>query len=187
MTITATVSKLHSCLLILLSLCIYSCGSLEQSSDDVDNAKQTKDAQGVLFKRSNLVVSDMDRSLTIYRDILGFTLNSAIETSDSDSYSYPVFKIPKSAKIRFVTMDTQAQERTLALTEVTGYELPKPSIPLMSALVIKVDDIIATIEKISALGLETTAIKLVPGESYNYKEQAFVDFDGHLIVLYELY
>ncbi len=180
-------TKRYQFLICLAALSIISCSTVKK-----DNMTQTKSTaspaeQGVLFKRSNLVVSDMDRSLKIYRDILGFSLNSPIEVSGEDSYSYPVFKIPKEAKIRFVTMDTKTQVRTMALTEVTGYELPKPSIPLMSALVIKVDDIVATMKKITALGLETTALKAVPGDSYNYKEQAFIDFDGHLIVIYELY
>ena len=44
-------------------------------------------------KRPNLVVSDIERSLTIYRDILGLDA-SDISTSSATSYSYPVFKIP---------------------------------------------------------------------------------------------
>ncbi len=146
------------------------------------------DDGSVLFKRTTLVVADMDRSLGIYCDILGFTLHTPVSESGPDSYSYPVFRIPPEAKIRFVTLDSRTQERTLALTEVTGVPLPRPSQPLMSAAVIRVPNIAAAMEKIRALGLETTEPKTVrtPDGKLSFIEQAFVDFDGHLIVLYQL-
>lgn len=146
------------------------------------------DDGSVLFKRTTLVVANMERALTIYRDILGFTLNAPVSESGPDSYSYPVFRIPQEAKIRFATLDSRTQERTLGLTEVTGISLPPPAQPLMSAAVIRVPDIAATMAKIRALGLETTEPKTVrtPDGKLAFTEQAFIDFDGHLIVLYQL-
>lgn len=152
------------------------------------NALTPADDNALLFKRTTLVVADIERSLGIYRDILGFTLNAPVSESSAESYSYPVFRIPKEAKIRFVTLDTKTQERTLALTEVTGAPLPKPGQPLMSALVIRVPDIAATMQKIRALGLETTEPKTARSADgkFAFIEQAFVDYDGHLIVLYQM-
>lgn len=146
------------------------------------------DDNALLFKRTTLVVADIERSLGIYRDILGFTLNAPVSESSAESYSYPVFRIPKEAKIRFVTLDTKTQERTLALTEVTGVPLPKPGQPLMSALVIRIPDIAATMQKIKALGLETTEPKTARSADgkFAFVEQAFVDYDGHLVVLYQM-
>lgn len=56
----------------------------------------------------------------------------------------------------------------------------------MSVSVSKVEDLKTTIRKIEALGLETlkTHNDTTDGQSYN--EQAFVDFDGHLILLYQI-
>lgn len=142
---------------------------------------------GAAFKRVTLVVSDLDRSLEIYRDILGFTLDGIMDSSEA-SYSYPVFKIDPEAKIRFATLSAgPAQVRTMALTEVTGIELPKPGRPHMTASVIRVDDLEGTFKKLEAMGLETVPPKIAerPGE-FKFVEQAFVDFDGHLIVLYQL-
>lgn len=142
---------------------------------------------GAHFKRATLVVADMDRSLEIYRDILGFDLDG-ISSSSDESYSYPVFRIDPKAKIRFATLSAGSEQvRTLALTEVTGVELPKPGVPLMSAVVIRVDDLAATMATIKELGLETTEPKTAgrPGE-FTFVEQSFVDFDGHLVVLYQI-
>ncbi len=63
-------------------------------------ASQTARADSSLhLKRVNLVVADLDRSLTVYRDILGFKVFEVSESPKS-SYSYPVFNFPKRARSR---------------------------------------------------------------------------------------
>lgn len=144
-------------------------------------------ANSPTFKRINLCVADLDRSLAIYRDILGFTIDYQ-KDSKEDSYSYPVFTFPKEAKLRFATLNTESQERTLALTEVKGIELPPMPVPRMVAAVINCpafDDVIA---KVKAAGLEVVEPQILPDPDGNAKgrEGAFIDPDGHLIVLYVL-
>jgi len=137
-------------------------------------------------KRPNLVVSDIERSLSIYRDILGLTA-SDISTSSAQSYSYPVFKIPDGAQIRGATLHEPGEQRVLALTELATLDLPRPSAaPHMSAVVIGVTDLAGKFEQITALGLSITEPKIAGGADFDFVEQAFVDFDGHLIVLYEV-
>ena len=141
---------------------------------------------GSYFKRVTLVVSDIDRALEIYRDILGFDLDG-ISESGPDSYSYPVFQVPAEAKIRFATLSAGSKQvRTLALTEVRGVDLPAPGRPLMTASVIRSRDIERDFAAIEKLGLSTTEPKTVEGREFSFVERAFVDFDGHLIVLYEI-
>lgn len=141
--------------------------------------------EDLLFKRTNLLISNAEKSLEIYQNILGFSIFSR-KKSAADSYSYPVFKIPKEAEIAFITLNSPTQERTLALTEVKGIELPKPGIPIMTAAVIKVGDLKKVMNKIEALGLETTEPRRAKNHEFYFVEQAFIDYDGHLIVLYEL-
>lgn len=165
-------------LFLILMVSLHGLNAQQDSLTTVSN-------EGLLFKRTNLLVSDAERSLKIYHDILGFSIFSQSK-SKPDSYSYPVFKIPKEAEISFITLSSPTQERTLALTEVKGIELPKPGIPLMTAAVIKVGDLKGTMEKITALELETTEPRRAKNHEFYFLEQAFIDFDGHLIVLYEL-
>ncbi|WP_350284568.1 VOC family protein [uncultured Croceitalea sp.] len=139
----------------------------------------------LFYKRITLCVADLERSLKIYRDILGFSINY-MQPSEKDSFSYPVFNIPNEANLNFATLDSPSQERTFALTEIKGVPLPKPEGIHMSASVIKVDDLHAIISKIKALGLKTTDVKTDENEYASFIEQAFVDFDGHLIVLYQM-
>lgn len=140
----------------------------------------------VEFRRANLVVTDIDRALQVYRDVLGFMLDGISESSP-ESYSYPVFKFPKDAKLRFATLSTSRQSRTLALTEVKGVNIDRPPVPHLAALVIRVDDIDSAMSAIRELGLETVApTRAETPEGNSFVEQAFVDFDGHLVVLYQL-
>ena len=138
------------------------------------------------MKRPNLVVSDIERSIALYEGLLGFE-SGPVSESSSDSFSYPVFKIPRDAKIRFVVMNDTQDNRAFALTEVTGMDLPKlPQRPLMSAYVIGVDDLNGIIAEIQAKGLWTSESKIAEGTEFTFIEQAFTDYDGHLIVLYEI-
>lgn len=140
----------------------------------------------VEFRRANLVVTDIDRALQVYRDVLGFMVDGVSESSPQ-SYSYPVFQFPQQAKLRFATLSTNSQLRTLALTEVKGVTIERPPVPHLAALVIRVDDIEAVILAVRALGLDTVPpIRAETPEGDGFVEQAFVDFDGHLIVLYQL-
>ena len=163
----------------LLLLLISFIGSAAVTADEGTYA-------GSYFKRVTLVVADMDRALSIYRDILGFELDG-ISESAADSYSYPVFQIPPSAKLRFATLSAGTEQvRTLALTEVKGIELEVPRPPYRSAAVIRSRDITRDFERLEELELETTEPKFIDGREFDFWERAFVDFDGHLIVLYEV-
>jgi len=140
-----------------------------------------------MLKRINLCVADMERSLKVYRDILGFTVNH-LKGSASDSYSYPVFMFPKEAKLRFATLDSPTQERTLALTEVRGITLPKMPIPHMTAVVLNCVNFDEVVTKAKAMGLKVVPEQPLPDLDGKPKgrETAFVDPDGHLVVLYKM-
>ena len=154
-----------------------------QSNSLLNNAVEPVDVE---FKRGNIVVADIDRALTIYRDILGFSVDT-ISDPTNESYSYPVFEIPKEATLRFATLSTPTQTRTLAMTEITGIELQKPTPPHLATNVIRVNDMERIMNKIEALGLKTVREEraTIP-EGISFVERAFVDYDGHLVVLYEL-
>jgi predicted enzyme related to lactoylglutathione lyase len=140
----------------------------------------------VQIKRPNLVVADMERALTVYRDILGFTVFS-VDPSSAESYSYPVFQFPKTGKLKMATLSTATAVRILALTELTGTPLPPKPVPHRDAVVIEVKGIDQIMTRIKAAGLTIVPPKTSKTpEGMTFIEQAFEDFDGHLIVLYEI-
>lgn len=137
-------------------------------------------------KRPNRVVADIERSLTVYRDILGLTASEP-SVSGPDSFSYPVFNIPKGTPMRSVTLHEPSEQRVFALTELKGFDLPRPvNAPFMNTAVIGITDLKGKFARIEALGLTVTETRIAGGVDFKFIEQAFVDFDGHLIVCYEV-
>jgi catechol 2,3-dioxygenase-like lactoylglutathione lyase family enzyme len=141
---------------------------------------------GLHLKRPCLIVADLNRSLQIYRDILGFRLDYVGEAS-AESYLYTVFQLPPQGKLRFAALSTEYEPRAIALTEVKNIELPPMPLPQRIATVIQVGDLTSVIQKIQALSLE-----IIPPCSFAappnqlFTEQGFHDFDGHLIILYQV-
>ena len=177
--------KLFNACLIGAAITLAACGA-PQSSDPEKTSMLSSGEAWPVYKRPNLVVSDIDRAMTIYVDLLGFEPGE-VQTSSDDSFSYPVFQIPRDAKIRFVTMNDSQDSRAFALTEVTGAPLGElPANPHLTAHVIGVTDLEGKIATIEKLGLTISPAKTAQGSEFTFIEQAFTDYDGHLIVLYEI-
>lgn len=145
---------------------------------------------GLHLKRSCLLVADLARSLTLYKDILGFRLDYISEEASEDSYLYKVFKIPAEARLKFATLSTEHEARALALTEVKGVTLPPVTMPVTMphhlGLVVQVSDVAEVVEQVRSLGLEVIEPSYFTAPpNLAFTEQGIVDFDGQLIVLYE--
>jgi catechol 2,3-dioxygenase-like lactoylglutathione lyase family enzyme len=141
---------------------------------------------GVRFQRGNHVVADLDRALTFYRDVLGFDVTFTLPPNP-DSYSYPVFAVPREAVMRFCVLSTTSQERVMALTEVTGIPLPPVPHPRRSAIVLEVTDPDAVMAGARALGLtvhDEAVLKTKDGRLG--REIGIVDFDDQLVVIYSI-
>ncbi len=143
---------------------------------------------GIRFQRGNIVVADMDRSLEIYQGILGLTVEYTKE-SEPTSYSYPVFEIPREAKLRFATLNAGPdQPRVLALTEIKGIQLGELPLPRPGALVFEVPDMDPVLAGLRARDdvhvYEEETLRTQDGRVG--REIGFVDPDGHLIVLYNI-
>lgn len=140
--------------------------------------------EDVRFKRAALIVADLDRSLAIYRDALGFTLQS-VKVSAADSYSYEIFDIAPDARLRMAALDGPAdQPRTLALIEVRPVLPPRRG--ARSATVIYVADLDRVIDRLAGVPW----VRLLPERPLHThdgavgREVGAIDPDGHAIVVY---
>ncbi|MDJ0749997.1 MAG: VOC family protein [Woeseiaceae bacterium] len=137
------------------------------------------------FQRANYVVRDIDKSLELYRDVLGFEVAFILD-SPEDSYSYPVFEIDQSHSLRFAVLSAPGQPRVMALTEVPA-EMPTVPFPRRAAIVIDVTEVDAVIEGARAAGCEVyEEEELVTHDGRRGREVGIVDFDGNLVVIYNI-
>ncbi len=138
--------------------------------------------------RNTLLVSDLERSLTLYQDALGMKLGTVKDTKP-DSYSYVFFNLPEGAMKRFAYLNGDGNyKNALGLGEVPGLSKPESDSPRTIAWVQTVADVEGVMEKVQALGLE-----LIPPLEFISRETGtpgietgVVDFDGHLIMFYGL-
>jgi catechol 2,3-dioxygenase-like lactoylglutathione lyase family enzyme len=143
----------------------------------------------VYVKRPALVVDNLERSLEIYRDILGFKVHF-IKASAADSYSYDVFNIPRHIPLRFATLNADGSDvATFGLIEAPGARVTQTRDEVRpSAVVIHVDELDATLARLH----QRDDIKLKPEfalttqDGRTGREVAMIDPDGHAILLYRI-
>lgn len=140
----------------------------------------------IRFQRGNFVVADMERALMFYRDVLGFDV-AYTKGHNPDSYSIPVFNIPDGATLGFCTLSTPSQVRVMALTEITGIDLPPVPPPRRSAIVLDIADPDAVIAGAQKLGLHVyEEERLETNDGRIGREIGVVDFDDNLVVIYRI-
>lgn len=145
------------------------------------------DYDGAFYKRQLYVVTDMERALTLWRDVLGLQPGE-ITTSGPNSYSREVFNVPSRATMRFCTLSAgPTQVRTLALLEVRGVRLPpKAGIRTTGAVLNANGRLEAIITAVRAKGLTVFGPRVLESATQgNGIEQGFLDWDGNVIVLYQ--
>jgi catechol 2,3-dioxygenase-like lactoylglutathione lyase family enzyme len=151
-------------------------------------AAQTSDKPyvGSTFGRVNIVVSDMERALRLYRDILGFRMD-ILTVSPPTSFSYPLFNVDKDVQLRRAFLSGgNKQPWTIALTEVEGVKPYTPPSPFRSALVIDAPGPVEELKaKLAAEGIKVDADWDIPEPAFAARRDlSFTDHDGHRLVVF---
>ena len=145
--------------------------------------------RGSYFKRAVFVVSDLDRSLALWRDVLMFEPNPVNNLTGQESYVFELMNVPVDSIARTVSFDAGGQQiRTMLLLEVPDTEPLSADDVHRSTVVVnangRFDEIIASVE---ALDLELKqAHTFVTADGDAAIERGFVDWDGNLVLVYEI-
>jgi catechol 2,3-dioxygenase-like lactoylglutathione lyase family enzyme len=135
------------------------------------------------IRRLTLVVANIERALGFYRDGLGFTVGS-IRPLDDKGSGKTLFGISAAAKSRFVTLDAGlAQREALGLVENPSYRAKAAKGGRDAALVVKLP---VSLDLVVPQLKSSGATVLAPSYAGTNREQAVLDPDGHLVILYEL-
>jgi catechol 2,3-dioxygenase-like lactoylglutathione lyase family enzyme len=135
--------------------------------------------------RTHLLVSDIERALTIYRDIIGLKVNFLVDSLD---VTYDMFDLDRSAKCRTTFLsEGKGVFGSIAMTEAKGVTFPARPKPYGSCVIIELKEgrLAEIVPRIKALGLDASP----PMELDNppRTDWSFTDFDGHRIVLFEIH
>jgi catechol 2,3-dioxygenase-like lactoylglutathione lyase family enzyme len=138
------------------------------------------------FQRAALLVNDLDKAFEVYRDLLGFTVEYVAD-QDDEVFAYEIFDIPTDVVIRFATLSSESQQRTLALIEAPGHAESLGDARRV-ATVVQVASVTETLEAATGLGLKICQPRtsLDPAKGPPRTESAIYDHDGHTVVLYNL-
>ena len=136
------------------------------------------------FQRANFVVSDIDKALTFYRNVLGFEVTFR-KPHNPESYSFTVMEIPEQSEIGFCILSAPDQPRVMALTQVAKVPMEPVPFPRRGAIVLEMANPDEAIEGAKELGLHVYEEgSLRTGDGRVGREIGIVDFDDNLIVIY---
>ena len=138
------------------------------------------------FQRANYLVSNKERALLLYGDILGMNLDF-MKVSEEDSYSYDVFDIDDSIPIEFALLSYEDQPRVMALTILGDGNLEQNPTPRRAAICIEVNDVDDIVSKCKANDFNCYRDDhLITHDGREGKEVGILDDDGNLVVIYKI-
>lgn len=136
------------------------------------------------FQRATYLVSDIERSLKIYRDILGFKIDFYKDYGE-DSYAYEIFNIKPSTPLNFCALSTDDEFRCFALLELKNTDLEMRSDLRRSAIIVRIEHFDIAVDKLKNMKLtiyDEHQLKTKDGRLG--RELGFLDFDDNLVVIY---
>ena len=145
------------------------------------------DAGSTSLRRFTIVVSDLERARRLWCGVFAMNAGTVIE-GEPLALSYAFFDIPRTARLRFLSLDSDQRPRELGLLEVSGITLPAAAGIRRSAPVLRLfrpwEDVRADLKDLGLSMIRETTMQTPDGREG--REAAVVDWDGNLIVIYRL-
>jgi catechol 2,3-dioxygenase-like lactoylglutathione lyase family enzyme len=144
-------------------------------------------ADSIVLKRVPIVVSDMEQSLKLYRDVLGLTVESD-KMMSPDAHDERVFNVPPGGLSRSVKFNLGPDQiRAIGLFEVKGYKGKDPKAPHDHGVVFRVTRIDDIHTQAKAAGIRIVDfVDLTTSAGEKGRELTMLDPDGHLVLVYQV-
>jgi catechol 2,3-dioxygenase-like lactoylglutathione lyase family enzyme len=144
-----------------------------------------KQAYELEVHRPNILVSDMDKALRVYRDVIGFKVNFLLDALD---VAHEMFGLPPDTKLRMAFIsEGKGAFGSLALTEAKGVTLPKRTPPYQACIIIELREgrLPGVLERLRGEGCEV-------GRAYELEQPTRTDVSvtdpfGNRLVLFEIH
>jgi len=148
------------------------------------------------IKRPLLMVSNLQKSLDFYENVIGFELYAVQPTYDrdhADSVGHKSFNTPVNTRKRIATLNTSDELRGLTLREIPDVDFNVPQSPHIFTLLLEASDILELMDRAVAAKVEINPPTLgeIPATDKSpmirYMEFSLLDPDGYLISVFKYY
>lgn len=147
------------------------------------------------LKRGWLLVSDLERSVTFYADLIGLELYAISPNYDRrpDRLAEPMFGYTPDARRRVATFNTSDEIRAFGLTEVADMDWQVQQQPRTSTVLFQTDHLLEILARVADAGFAVIGpiAGMVPAAvgvpAVRFLEAGVVDPDGHVIALFQAY
>ena len=142
---------------------------------------------GPILKRVPIVVSDMEKSLRLYRDILHLSIESD-NMMKPDPHDERVFNVPPGGLRRSVKFNLSPDQiRAIGLFEVKGYKGVDANAVHDHGIVLRVTHIDEIFAQAKAAELRIIDfVDLTTNTGDKGRELSLLDPDGHLVLVYQI-
>lgn len=147
------------------------------------------------LKRGWLLVSDLERSVAFYADLIGLELYAISPNFDRrrDPLAEPMFGYAPDARRRVATFNTSDEIRAFGLTELADMDWQVQQQPRTSTVLFQTDHLLEILSRVAAAGFAVIGpiAGMVPADvgvpAVRYLEAGVVDPDGHVIALFQAF
>lgn len=162
-----------------------------------EGAYSQRPLQGKLLrvKRPLVIVSDLERSLKFYVDVLGLELYSVEPYFDRnpESLGYEMFGLPPGVRKRMAMLNTSDEVRGLTLQEVRDMPVEFKSRPRAFTVLFETDDLLGIRARAKAAGhrIIEPALGDIPSTAttpaLRFMEFAVIDPDDHVTSFFQYF
>ena len=165
-----------------------------------DGARNQNPSEGKLkgqtlrIKRTLLMVTDLQRSIDFYQNVIGLEVYAVdqVYSLDQTTIGNKIFNTPHGTRRRIAQLNTSNETRAIALREIDAdFEVPQN--PRVTTVLFEASDIIGIYERAVAAGgaVIPPSLAVVPkrdnAPQLRYMELAIIDPDGHVLTFFKYY